>query len=439
MRAQISGLNMASKNANDTISLIQTAEGAMNETHSMLQRLRELADSYPVSLAIDLDDVLSTDSLWIDVDRVITHEMVHAVMSASGINWNDTPKWFKEGAAEYVAGANERVRSSLNMAAGGYSNSYETASASKQTQAMQSVLNAITVSSSSSDFYSASYLATSYLDNLIQNNSPGNTIANFMQAISNGTTFDVAINMYTGLADQNAFLADFKDANGMNFLASQNLFDPANINKTGSPLEGQTINGTTYGIGDAGLIPDTGSPATTSNIFKYDWLPTTGGTGVDGTPTPTNLGGGGGTGGGGTPPVIQKVDTRNLIIHVGANKDQNIKLERLAISKSALEINTVDIRTQINSETAISTIDKAIQKVSDGRSKYGAYQNRLEHTINNLQNTAENLTLAESRIRDADMAKEMMYFTKNNILTQVAQAMLSQSNQQSQVVLQLLS
>ncbi|WP_204407799.1 flagellin, partial [Brevibacillus laterosporus] len=98
----------------------------------------------------------------------------------------------------------------------------------------------------------------------------------------------------------------------------------------------------------------------------------------------------------------------------------------------------VDISTQKAADKAITTINNALNKVSEERSKLGANQNRLEHTINNLGATAENLTAAESRIRDVDMAKEMMDFTKNNILTQAAQAMLAQANQQPQGVLQLL-
>ena len=97
-----------------------------------------------------------------------------------------------------------------------------------------------------------------------------------------------------------------------------------------------------------------------------------------------------------------------------------------------------DITTQKGADSAIATIDAAIKSVSDTRSNLGAVQNRLEHTINNLGATSENLTAAESRIRDTDMAAEMMAFTKNNILTQAAQSMLAQANQQPQGVLSLL-
>ncbi len=86
----------------------------------------------------------------------------------------------------------------------------------------------------------------------------------------------------------------------------------------------------------------------------------------------------------------------------------------------------------------MTTIQNAIDVVSAQRSKLGAYQNRLEHTINNMNTASENLTAAESRVRDVDMAKEMMEQTKNSILAQASQAMLAQANQQPQGVLQLL-
>ncbi|CDG01260.1 Putative Flagellin protein FliB(C) [Clostridium chauvoei JF4335] len=101
-------------------------------------------------------------------------------------------------------------------------------------------------------------------------------------------------------------------------------------------------------------------------------------------------------------------------------------------------INGSDVSTRELASGSIKTINSAIEQVSTQRSKLGAVQNRLEHTINNLNTSSENLTAAESRVRDVDMAKEMMAFSKNNILSQAAQAMLGQANQQPQGVLQLL-
>ncbi|WP_310550757.1 flagellin Hag [Paenibacillus glufosinatiresistens] len=147
----------------------------------------------------------------------------------------------------------------------------------------------------------------------------------------------------------------------------------------------------------------------------------------------------------------------NLNFHIGANKDQNITLTINAMDAKTLGVTGtsgtnsaasagteakaatgISISTQSAANAAISTINTAIETVSTERAKLGAYQNRLEHTINNLNTSSENLTAAESRIRDVDMAKEMMSQTKNNILAQAAQAMLAQANQQPQGVLQLL-
>lgn len=132
-----------------------------------------------------------------------------------------------------------------------------------------------------------------------------------------------------------------------------------------------------------------------------------------------------------------------ITFQVGANKDQTITLDIGNMTAASLGVasGSVAISNSTTSSTisrAISTINKAINKVSEERAKLGALQNRLEHTINNLSTSSENLTSAESRIRDVDMAKEMSKFSKNNILSQAAQAMLAQANQQPQQVLQLL-
>ncbi|WP_339215270.1 flagellin [Solibacillus sp. FSL W8-0372] len=127
-------------------------------------------------------------------------------------------------------------------------------------------------------------------------------------------------------------------------------------------------------------------------------------------------------------------------IHIGANATQSLDVEIGSMGKNALALtgDNAKISTQAKADSAITKINDALESVSEQRSKLGAWQNRLEHTINNLGASSENLTAAESRIRDTDMAKEMMGFTKNNILMQAAQSMLAQANQQPQGVLQLL-
>ena len=135
--------------------------------------------------------------------------------------------------------------------------------------------------------------------------------------------------------------------------------------------------------------------------------------------------------------------TLDVNLQVGATANEAITLEltqsltstQLGVDKTA--INVVD-KTGVGAKTAIETIKEAINTVSGVRGTLGAMQNRLEYTINNLDTTAENMTAANSRVRDTDMAKEMMNYTKMNVLTQAAQAMLAQANQQPQSVLQLL-
>ena len=127
-----------------------------------------------------------------------------------------------------------------------------------------------------------------------------------------------------------------------------------------------------------------------------------------------------------------------LDFHIGANEGQTITLEIQKMSAEELGIDSLNVQSSDAAATAISKIDAAIAKVSAERSNLGAVQNRLEHTITNLQTMSENLTSAESRIRDVDMALEMTEFTKNTILNQAAQAMLAQANQLPQGVLQLL-
>jgi flagellin len=130
--------------------------------------------------------------------------------------------------------------------------------------------------------------------------------------------------------------------------------------------------------------------------------------------------------------------TGGLIFHIGANADQSIQLQLSDMSANGLGIGGIDISSQSGANAAQNTLDNAIQLVSGERSKLGAAQNRLEHTISNLGTAAENLQAAESRIRDLDMAEEIMAFTKNNILQQAATAMLAQANMAPQSVLQLL-
>ncbi len=133
-----------------------------------------------------------------------------------------------------------------------------------------------------------------------------------------------------------------------------------------------------------------------------------------------------------------KFSGKNL--QVGANKEQNISFTINNMTASGLSIQNVytNVSSYANATKQLSVLDEAIKTVSKERSKLGALQNRLEHTITNADNTSENLQAAESRIRDVDMAREMVSYSKNNILMQAAQSMLAQANQSTQGVISLL-
>lgn len=129
---------------------------------------------------------------------------------------------------------------------------------------------------------------------------------------------------------------------------------------------------------------------------------------------------------------------KSITFQVGANKNQTISVSMKAMGASALKLTGASLKAASSAQKAISALDKAIESVSSFRAGLGSVQNRLEHTIAQTNNSAENLQAAESRIRDVDMAKEMMNLSKNNVLVQAAQSMLGQANQQPNQVLSLL-
>ena len=126
------------------------------------------------------------------------------------------------------------------------------------------------------------------------------------------------------------------------------------------------------------------------------------------------------------------------IFQIGTESDDKLTVSIADLDATALTVNALSVGTTSDANSSITQVKTAINKVSSTRAGLGAIQNRLEYTINNLDTTAENMSAANSRIRDTDMAKEMMNYTKMNVLTQAAQAMLAQANQQPQSVLQLL-
>jgi flagellin len=321
MRGQIRGLDQASRNAQDGISLIQTAEGALNETHSILQRMRELA-------------VQSSSDTNINTDRIaIQTEINELATEVSRIA--TTTQFNNQNLLSGTFGTQLGV-SGLKVGSAG--------------------VTAIDISGAKS----------------------GNTY----------TITTSGANKYT--------LTDTTGTTGtQNVTLNDNTAGVLNFDKFGIKI---TVNGTQTAAGIAATVAGGGAAGTVI----------TSGVGLGGT------------------------------FQIGANSGENVSLTIANMDAASLGVGALDVTSQATASAAISTIDGAITTVSTQRSSLGAMQNRLEHTINNLGTSSENLSAAESRVRDVDMAKEMMEYTKNNILSQAAQAMLAQANQAPQGVLQLL-
>ncbi|ERK31834.1 flagellin [Clostridium intestinale] len=325
MRAQVRGLDQASRNAQDGISLIQTAEGALNETHSILQRMNELATQASNGNLQSEDRTAIQDEITqlnSEVDRI-----------AKSTNFNG--KKLLDGTfGVQLDQANTGIKVGSN----------------------------------------------------------GITSIDISGAKAN-TTFTMTAG--TGAGE---YVLDDGSGNTQTVTLADNTSGVLNFDKLGVKL---TVSGS----------------QTRADILAS-------------------------TAGGGTAGEIKTGAQTNVNIQIGANTsgDERLGLAISQMDTSATGLNTsaVSVADDADSRTAMDTIKAAINKVSGERSKLGAYQNRLEHTINNLGTASENLTAAESRVRDVDMAKEMMNFSKNNILSQAAQAMLAQANQQPQGVLQLL-
>lgn len=358
MRGQIRGLDQASRNSQDGISLIQTAEGALNETHSILQRMRELAvqSSNDTNTAQDRKNLQDEmDQLTKEIDRIRDTTQFNTKNLLDGSMGN-----------KVAATANVNTNTALKNGAAAISNN--------------TALTALTDTNGNS-------LGIAAGDTLVVN------------YVKNGTTMSVTFTVSAGsdITSLASVLSITLQASTGNLVATASA---AGLTAA--------VNGLTITVKDSqGNIRNAASSAL-SNFTET------------------------------TAAANAQANDGRATFLIGANTNQSMALEIKDMGAQALGVAGLDIDTQANANVAIKVIDNAIQKVSSQRSSLGAVQNRLEHTINNLGTASENLTAAESRIRDVDMAKEMMEQTKNNILAQAAQAMLAQANQQPQGVLQLL-
>ena len=435
MRKQIRGLTQASSNAQDGISAVQTAEGALNEVQDMLQRMNELAVKAANGTQSEDDRSYiqnEIDQLTTEIDRVAETTKFNETYLLKGDQDNE-----KAYTYSYATATGKAATATMSTTASTKGSKITTmtfkttASADEQNEVAKlirdqginvqysskdsattgKVVNSATVSLNGTDKYTVTN--TSGNDYSIKD-AKGNEIATFTlenanlgekdkaDAITPGTETFTASKATAGYKDGDTVKYYDKDGNGIPENALSKYFS-STTNAAG------TVSSTVKA--DAPLV--------------YDAL----GNKIDAA----------------VADISAKQDLTGaltLTLHVGADATSNnqISVNLDAMSAKGLGVNglKVDGTDDTNAKGSIETIKEAIQKVSTQRSALGAVQNRLEHTISNLDNVVENTTSAESQIRDTDMATEMVKYSNNNILAQAGQAMLAQSNQSNQGVLSLL-
>lgn len=361
------------------------------------------------------------------LEATIAHEMMHAFMDDElpngmiGINSegvidrsNQFPKWFKEGMAQTASGGCSNSNDWVNVHLG------------LTDQTSESTISAVVSSSgnrlssgSTASQYGTGYLACMYLGFLAKGNndvssaSIGEGLDSILSAMKQGETLNDVINRishgkYTSIGD---FQRKFGDIDSSHFISEL-------LKKVGSTGSGSVIAPLDNGdvLGAAGknttyYVPD----------FLNPFMPS----------TVTTFTGGGGSGG-------YNGNGQALKLQVGSLGHQGIGISIDDAHTDALGLGSISVMSFEEAGSAISDFDYAIDCVSSNRSSIGAYMNRLEHTIANLDNTSENTQAAESRLRDTDMADEMVEYSTANILAQTGQSILAQANQSKQGILQLL-
>ena len=380
MRKQIRGLTQASLNAQDGISAVQTAEGALTEVHDMLQRMNELAiKAGNGTMSIDDRSYIQNeiDQLVDEIDRVSETTKFNETYLLKGDPVSNGNK--KTFAADDIIGTID----GLTVAAKG-------TTVDELMDGADITLGVVDVVSDNGDIT---------IDD-------AEKAQNVVKAVSDGTNVTVTLKDGTEVTKE---IADITNEYGI----TANAAGSANISKQ---LTLETANASITGTYSGNLSEFNAGDTVTAKLA---------------------------IGASGSTALTSSDKALILSFQVGADTTAENKIEVALESMSAAGIGinglVVNGTNSTNADAAVEVIANAIQKVSTQRSALGAVQNRLEHTINNLDNVVENTTAAESQIRDTDMATEMVKYSNNQILAQAGQAMLAQANQANQGVLSLLS
>jgi flagellin len=510
MRGQIRGLQMASKNAQDGISLIQTAEGALTEVHAILQRMRELAVQAATDTNTDADRAeiqKEVDQLIAEIDRIgdttefntkkllngglsseaIIRELAPGInFGASGLSDLKLDMHSQLAAGQYALSVvnesktlvngtvdphntgieNIRIAADTALDEGAYYiNIGRTISTSSVIASGPNItgINDITNSQLADGTYilevfddGGTEKIALYYDNGGSKTMVGAAIETSTLAGQTSVTFEgveitidgdnLAVGDYLVFTQNTTYSATLHKNDGTQIGGEVEVRADQTDIVIGDDATGETVRfdlGAAIDEGEATFAVRSSDYGTAilrdsaNNIIHQQIIESNQGRINFGTTGITLQ-----TGALGNDVVDFEITTSqkdgSLSFQIGANEDQKMQLGIRDMRSSALQISGVSVKSYSDAQNALVAIDQAIATVSEERSMLGAMQNRLEHTIKNLDTSAENLAAAESRIRDVDMAKEMMEFTKYSILNQAATAMLAQANQLPQSVLQLL-
>ena len=470
MRAQIKGLETAQKNANDGISLVQTAEGALTEVHSMLNRMVELATQSANGTYDNETDRVNLQkevkSLKDEVDRIADSTNYNGINLLDGSLGTSTSKISKtaNSAATFTdVDATKGVFTAGDItkttAAVGdtyeYTVSYEVNGKSEQfvasfkqsgatapadAAAQAAEIGKLLKDSPVGDLFDVDATAEGIKFTAKTAGTAGARITGISGTVTTAATgakdttdTNINVTQTANTGTDAKTTVSFGNLTAIAAGAESNVVENNIITVNGSRFAYAATEAAAKEL-DSDINVIVGDPTATADAGKMAALieQKTGIKAAVNTTTNTSI------------DIYTKNSVNGkgagLSLQVGAesNEGNKVTVGIDNMDAQSLGVSNVDIGTQAGAASAIDKIKAAINKVSSTRGDLGAIQNRLEHTINNLGVTEENMTAAESRIRDVDMAKEMMNYTKNNILVQASQAMLAQANQVPQGVLQLL-
>ncbi|WP_458459630.1 flagellin N-terminal helical domain-containing protein [Pseudobutyrivibrio sp.] len=453
MRRQIRGLTQASTNASDGVSSVQTAEGALTEVHDMLQRMNELAvqAANGTNSESDRDDIQNEiDQLSQEIDRIASTTKFNETFLLKGdiglkkmyiaahdaglegtLVQNSTRATFTMESLE----AGERYRIGGTQYTIGAQTNEEVAKALKFSEGMYDKTKANTVE----DGWNLTAGDTISIDGKTYTIISGNASDVANAKVTNGYLHNLIVEGSTLKYNGNEVtrFAKLDHATGIDKSNATLITATAAYNMVAIELKAASSVGATDGAADVDKFESTDSTKPGVIQGNYAWKTTEIEQTVGGETQKTTT----------ISFSIDKghVNVQNALtlnLHVGADAAMSNKINVAieAMNSKSIGINGINVSDATGKAAtyAIDAIADAIQRVSAQRAELGAIQNRLEHSIRNLDNVVENTESAESRIRDTDMADTMVEYSKNNILQQAGQSMLAQANQATQGVMNLL-